>query len=104
MPNKLNDKQILELVTEHANGASITGLARQYGLHRDTVRRYIEQSSDFRRQYDEIKTATVTEWLNSRRGQIQGLLDRILALLPGRIDDGSLRDLVGAYKILNSIG
>ena len=40
MPKKLNDTQVLEIVTKHANGTSISALAREYKLLRNTVKSY----------------------------------------------------------------
>lgn len=100
VPRKLNDKQVLELVTEHANGTSISKLAKDYELSRDTVRKYLQEYSETRQKLVTIKNESVTEWLKAQKGTIMGILDQIIGLLPKRLKDASVKDLMGAYKIL----
>ena len=42
MPTKLNDTQVLELVTKHANGTSISALTERYSVEWRTIKKYIE--------------------------------------------------------------
>ena len=100
VPKKLNDKQVSELVIEHANGTSISALAKKYGIDRSTARRYIDNTAELRQKYNAIKNETVTEWLDGQREEIKGLLNQILSLLPKKLKESSARDLIGVYKIL----
>ena len=100
MPKKLNDKQVSELVIEHANGTSISALAKKYGIDRSTARRYIDNAAELRQKYNAIKNETVTEWLDSQREEIKGLLNQIISLLPKKLKESNARDLIGVYKIL----
>ena len=100
VPKKLNDKQVSELVIEHANGTSISALAKKYGIDRSTARRYIDNAAELRQKYNAIKNETVTEWLDGQREEIKGLLNQILSLLPKKLKESNARDLMGAYKIL----
>ena len=100
VPKKLNDKQVSELVIEHANGTSISALAKKYGIDRSTARRYIDNAAELRQKYNAIKNETVTEWLDSQREAIKGLLNQIISLLPKKLKESNARDLIGAYKIL----
>lgn len=100
VPKKLNDKQVSELVIEHANGTSISALAKKYGIDRSTARRYIENSAELRQKYNAIKNETVTEWLDGQREEIKGLLNQIISLLPKKLKESNARDLIGVYKIL----
>ncbi len=100
MPRKLNDKQVLELVAEHANGTSISALAKKYKIDWTTCKRYIESSREMQEQIQAIKNESVTEWLKAQKGTIMGILDQIIGLLPKRLKDASVKDLMGAYKIL----
>ena len=99
VPKKLNDKQVSELVIEHANGTSISALAKKYGIARNTVKAYISSKADFEQRLIAIKNETVTEWLDGQREEIKGLL-KILSLLPKKLKESNARDLMGAYKIL----
>ena len=100
MPKKLNDKQVSELVIEHANGTSISALAKKYGIDRSTVKRYIDNTAELQQKYNTIKNETVTEWLDGQREEIKGLLNQIISLLPKKLKESNARDLIGAYKIL----
>ena len=100
VPKKLNDKQVSELVIEHANGTSISALAKKYGIDRSTARRYIDNAAELRQKYNAIKNETVTEWLDGQREEIKGLLNQIISLLPKKLKESNARDLMGAYKIL----
>ena len=100
VPKKLNDKQVSELVIEHANGTSISALAKKYGIDRSTARRYIDNAAELRQRYNAIKNETVTEWLDGQREEIKGLLNQIISLLPKKLKESNARDLIGAYKIL----
>lgn len=100
VPKKLNDKQVSELVIEHANGTSISALAKKYGIDRSTVKRYIDNTAELQQKYNTIKNETVTEWLDGQREEIKGLLNQILSLLPKKLKESNARDLIGAYKIL----
>lgn len=100
VPKKLNDKQVSELVIEHANGTSISALAKKYGIDRSTARRYIDNTAELQQKYNAIKNETVTEWLDGQREEIKGLLNQIISLLPKKLKESNARDLIGAYKIL----
>ena len=100
VPKKLNDKQVSELVIEHANGTSISALAKKYGIDRSTARRYIDNAAELRQKYNAIKNETVTEWLDGQREEIKGLLNQIISLLPKKLKESNARDLIGVYKIL----
>ena len=43
VPKKLNDKQVIE----HANGTSISVLAKKYGIARNTVKAYISSNCNY---------------------------------------------------------
>ena len=55
MPTKLNDTQVLELVTRYANGTSISALAKDYNIARPTVTRYIDKNADLLQKITEKK-------------------------------------------------
>lgn len=100
MPAKLNDTQVLELVTAHANGTSISALARDYHISRPTVTRYINNNSELLQKCADKKEETVTQWLKAYTDQIQSILNLCVELLPEKLKEASARGIVGAYKIL----
>ncbi len=104
MPTKLNDKQVLELVTSHANGTSISALARQYKISRNTVKSYLDNRADFEQNLTTIKNETITQWLESHKGDLTSILDQITKLLPKKLSKASVKELFGGLKILTDLG
>lgn len=100
MPRKFNDTQIAELVMKYTNGTSISALSEEYHIGWRTVKRYIESSKDIADKCISIKNESITEWLKAHTGQIQGLLDLCIDLLPEKLKSSNARDIIGAYKVL----
>ena len=104
MPKKLNDTQVLEIVTKHANGTSISALARQYKISRNTVKSYLNSKSDFEQKLTDIKNETITQWLESHKGDLTSILNQITKLLPKKLSKASVKELFGGLKILTDLG
>ena len=104
MPKKLNDTQIAELVYKHANGTSISTLAKEYHLNWETVKRYINDNRELREKSEAIKNETILEWITNNSNELAGLLDDIKANLRDKIKDASVRELFGGLKILTDLG
>lgn len=100
MPKKLNDTQIAKLIMKRTNGTSISALAKEYKIGRNTVKRYIDSGAEMEQKCTTIKNETVTEWLKANSSRIQGLLNLCVDLLPEQLKKASARDLVGAIKVL----
>lgn len=100
VPKKLNDTQVVELVTKHTNGTSISALAKEYKIDWTTCKRYINNARDLQEQCKAIKNETVTEWIKANSSRIQGILDLCIDLLPKKLKEASTRDIVGAIKVL----
>ncbi|MBO5212408.1 MAG: hypothetical protein J6B60_02590 [Clostridia bacterium] len=106
MPKKLNDIQIAELIMKYTNGTSISALAAEYRIGWRTAKQYITDNKEMAEKTQSIKNESITEWLNAQKGTIMGILDQIIELLPNRLNNASVKELMGAYKILTetSIG
>ena len=104
MPTKLNDTQVLELVTKHATGTSISALARDYEISRNTVKRYLDNRADFEQNLTTIKNESITQWLESHKGDLTSILDQITKLLPKKLSKASVKELFGGLKILTDLG
>lgn len=104
MPKKLNDTQVLELVTRYANGTSISALAKDYDIARPTVTRYIENNADLLQKCADKKEETITQWLESHKGDLTSILDQITKLLPKKLSKASVKELFGGLKILTDLG
>ena len=85
---------------KRTNGTSISALAKEYKIGRNTVKRYIDSGAEMEQKCTTIKNETVTEWLKANSSRIQGLLNLCVDLLPEQLKKASARDLVGAIKVL----
>lgn len=104
MPTKLNNTQVLEIVTKHANGTSISALAREYEVARTTITRYIEQNADLLQKCADKKEESITQWLESNKGKLTDILNQITDLLPEKLKNANARELFGGLKILTDLG
>lgn len=104
MPTKLNDTQVLELVTKHANGTSISALAKEYGISRNTAKVYIAENKGVEQNLTTIKNETITQWLESNKGKLTDILNQITDLLPEKLKSANARELFGGLKILTDLG
>ena len=104
MPKKLNDTQVLEIVTKHANGTSISALAKEYKIDWNTCKKYITDSRDIHENIKAIKNETITQWLESHKGDLTSILDQITKLLPKKLSKASVKELFGGLKILTDLG
>lgn len=99
-PKKLDNTQLTELAIKYVNGISISALAKEYNIDWTTCKRYLEDSKDLQEQYKTKKQDTVTEWLEANKKAIMDILSQIIGILPERLSKASVKDLMGAYKIL----
>lgn len=104
VPKKLNDTQVQSLVLEHANGTSISALAKKYKIDWNTAKKYIENSREIQEEFKTIKNETITEWIKNNSSDLAGLLDDIKEALRGKIKDASVKELFGGLKILTDLG
>lgn len=99
-PKKLDNTQLAELAIKYVNGISISALAKEYKIDWTTCKRYLEDSKELQEQYKAKKQDTVTEWLEANKKAIMDILSQIIGILPERLSKASVKDLMGAYKIL----
>ena len=104
MPKKLNDTQIAELVFKHSNGTSISALAKEYKIGWETAKNYISNNREIREKSETIKNETITQWLESHKGDLTSILDQITKLLPKKLSKASVKELFGGLKILTDLG
>lgn len=104
MPTKLNDTQVLELVSKHVNGTSISALASDYHIDWRTAKKYIEENREIVEKLQTTKNETITEWIKNNSSDLTGLLDDITEELKGKIKGASVKELFGGLKILTDLG
>ena len=108
MAAKLSERQKKNIVAAYAaGGVSYVELAKKYDVSKETVRRIIKEDSDFVKKCDTIKNEAeeeagkdLADAVYDRQTMAQELLDDILRSAKGKIKDASLRELMGAAKIL----
>ena len=104
MPTKLNDTQLLEIVTKYANGTSISALAKDYEVSRPTITKYIEKNAELLQKITDKKEESIAQWLETHKSDLTGILDQITQLLPNKLKEASARELFGGLKILTDLG
>jgi transposase len=104
VPKKLNDTQIAELIMKHTNGTSISALAKEYRIGRNTAKRYIDSGAELKQKCTAIKNETITEWIKNNSSDLSGLLDDIKGELKVKIKNASVKELFGGLKILTDLG
>ena len=105
---KLTAKQKANIVSAYAaGGISYSTLAAKYGVSIDTIGRIIKKAPDLQEKAEAIKkgadeeaTLSMMEYIQSKRTKAQSLIDALLDIPVDLIKKSSLRDRMGAIKIL----
>ena len=109
---KLTAKQKANIVSAYAaGGISYSTLAAKYGVSKDMIFRIVREAKedgDFQTQQDDIKNGageeaklSMMEFLKSRAGKAQNLIDLALDLSTEDVRKASVRDRMGLVKILS---
>ncbi len=106
--SKLTDRQKKQIVAEYVAGdgsISQQKLADKYHVSRQAISKILscEKSREMLRQKKEENTLSMLAYLDSRKDTAQSLIDRILASSAADIEKASLRDKIGALKILSDV-
>lgn len=102
---KLSEKKQMEIAAKYgAGGISAAALAEQYGVCATTIKNICNRKkADIEKFCEEEKEKakiSMREFLSERLGKAQNLMDYILDIPPEEIKSASLRDKMGALKIL----
>lgn len=103
---KLTDMQKRRIAAEYVAGdgnISQRTLAVKYHVSQKTVSKILSDAN-ITKKVSEKKaenTLSMLAYLDSRKDAAQALIDQILVATPGDIDKASLRDKMGALKILS---
>lgn len=106
MSTKLTERQKKNIIAAYAaGGVSCAELAKRYKVHTATVYRAIQKDGgEFAKKCEEEKIKAETsmrEFFSDRRDKAQSLIDVLLDLSPAEIRKASLRDRMGALKMLH---
>ncbi len=103
---KLTDRQKKQIIAEYAENkgkVSYASLGRRYNVSTSTIKRVLHSDPTLTQKVTEIKndnSKSMLEYLINKAGKAQNLLDMLLDLTETDIKKASLRDRMGAVKII----
>lgn len=103
---KLTDRQKKQIIAEYAEGkgqVSYASLGKKYDVDKSTIAKVIKNNPEFQQKATEIKnenTKSMLDYLVNKSSKAQSLLDMLLDLTEVDIKKASLRDRMGAVKII----
>ena len=105
MAARLTKRQKKQLIADYAECGNYRAVARKHGVSMDTVKRAVLADSGFAQKAAEKNRQNeqdMLSYLEDRKGQIQGTLDKILNEIgqPEKIKKASLQQLATTYAIL----
>ena len=103
---KLTDRQRKQIVAEYVNGGiSQQQLAEKYGVSRQAIAKLLntEKSCEKLRNKKEENTRSMLEFLDRQKSTAQSLMQKLLKASEEDIEKASLRDKMGALKILSEV-
>lgn len=103
---KLTDRQRKKIIAEYVNAdgkISQQQLAEKYGVSRQAISKILSTTEGCERlqQKKEENTLSMLEFMEQQKDQAQSLMQKILSCAEVDIEKASLRDKMGAFKILS---
>lgn len=101
---KLTDRQRKQIIAEYvAGGTSHRALAQKYGVTPTAIKRVLDKKECVQmcEQKKRENTLSMLAFMDSRKEKAQSLMDAILNAAEKDIRSASLRDKMGAFKILS---
>ena len=103
---KLTDRQRKQIIADYAGGGiSQRELAERYQVTQKTISKILS-TTEVRQKESEKKeenTRSMLEYLDEQKGKAQGLIGKLLDASEEDIKKASLRDKMGAIKILSEV-
>ena len=103
---KLTDRQRKQIIADYAGGGiSQRELAERYQVTQKTISKILS-TTEVRQKVSEKKeenTRSMLEYLDEQKGKAQGLIGKLLEASEEDIKKASLRDKMGAIKILSEV-
>lgn len=103
---KLSDRQRKQIIAEYVNGGvSQQQLAEKYGVSRQAIAKLLssEKSCEKLRNKKEENTRSMLDFLDEQKSTAQSLMQKLLKASEEDIEKASLRDKMGALKILSEV-
>lgn len=106
--SKLTDRQKKQIAAEYVAGdgnISQRTLAARYHVSQKTVSKILSEANITQKVLEKKaeNTLSMLAYLDSRKDEAQSLIDRILTSSAKDIEKASLRDKIGALKILSDV-
>ena len=102
---KLTTEQKKEIVALYAGGGiSQEELAKRYGVSRPMIAKIVAKDDDFLQKVTDVKKDTemsMLDYIASRRSKAQSIMDMLIDMPVEMIERASMRDRMGALKILS---
>lgn len=101
---KLTDRQRKQIIAEYVvGGTSHRALAQKYGVTPTAIKRVLDNKECVQKceQKKRENTLSMLAFMDSRKDKAQSLMDAILESAERDIRSASLRDKMGAFKILS---
>ena len=105
MAKRLTDRQKKKIVADYLELQSYNATAKENGVSKDTVKRVVLNCEEFAQkaqQKKEQNTADMLEFMDSRKGVAQGVIDKYLKALadPEKLDQATLSQIATALGIV----
>ena len=102
---RLTDEQKKRIIADYVESGSYRATARKNGVAMDTVRRIVASDSKIVQKASQKKaenTLDMLEYMDSRKGQAQGIIDTYLEALadPEKLENASLQQIATALGIV----
>jgi hypothetical protein len=99
---KLTDRQRKQIKAEYLSGESKASLAKKFQVSHTAISKILNDekvSESFKKQIEE-NTLSMAQYLNSRLGLAQSLLDDALKSIQNKIEKASVKENVALIKAL----
>ncbi len=105
MAARLTDEQKKRIIADYVESGSYRATARKNGVVADTVRRIVQSDGGIVQKATQKKaenTLDMLEYMDSRKGQAQGIIDTYLEALadPEKLESASLQQIATALGIV----
>lgn len=102
---KLTDEQIQKIVADFVEMKNYSAVARKNNVSDNTVRKYVAESSDISKKFEQKKaqnTLDMLDYMDSKKERVQEIIDVYLGVLtdPGKLDSATLREITTALGTL----
>ena len=105
MASRLTDKQKKDIIADYVETGSYNATAKKFGVALNTVKKICTQNADIAqkcKQKKEQNTADMLAYMDSRKEQAQGIIDKYLEKLaaPEKLESATILQIATAMGIV----